>query len=268
MGAKAMTAARLALFDIDGTLVLTGGAGRRAIARAFAGLFAVDPLPELAFAGRTDAAIFADIAERHGIATDRTTLERLHRAYLDHLRYEIEQPGPAKGILPGVRSLLEHLSARSDVHLALLTGNLAEGARIKLEHFDLWRYFSGRQTQARQVERAEQARRVRQAGRADPLAIEASGSGGFGDAAIDRRDVYTAALAEVRARVGAVFVPAQTVVVGDTPLDVAVAVATGARSLAVATGGYDVPTLRAAGADAVVPDLSDTQRIIEALGLD
>jgi phosphoglycolate phosphatase len=63
-------------------------------------------------------------------------------------------------------------------------------------------------------------------------------------------------------------VPAETVVVGDTPLDVAVAVATGARSLAVATGGYDVPTLQAAGADAVVPDLSDIQLVLEALGLD
>jgi len=251
MGAKVTSSSRatkLALFDIDGTLVLTGGAGRRATARAFADLFGVDPLPEVAFAGRTDAAIFADIADRHGIATDRAAFDRFRQAYLEHLRYEIDQPGPSKGILPGVRALLERLSARSDVHVALLTGNLAEGARIKLEHFDLWGYFCG------------SSGRAGQAGQA--------GSGGFGDLATDRRDVYTAALSEVKSRMGLVFMPEQTVVVGDTPLDVAVAVATGARSLAVTTGGYDETTLRAAGADAVVPDLSDTRLVLEALALD
>ena len=257
--------AKLALFDIDGTLVLTGGAGRRAIARAFADLFGVDALPEVAFAGRTDAAIFIDIAEKRGIAPDRPTLERLRRAYLDHLRREIDQPGPGKGVLPGVRSLLEHLSTRSDVHLALLTGNLAEGARIKLEHFDLWRFFAGHARWAGRAGRTGQAKR---AGYGERLGTARSSSGGFGDHAIDRRDVYTAALAEAEARVGVVFMPAQTIVVGDTPLDVAVAVATGARSLAVATGGYDVPTLRAAGADAVMPYLSNTRLVLEALGLD
>ncbi len=131
-------------------------------------------------------------------------------------------------------SLLEALSARDDVYVALLTGNFEAGARIKLEYFDLWRYFGG---------------------------------GAFGDGAHERNGLLPKALAAVRARGGPDVDPSDVVIIGDTPLDVAVAVAGGARSLAVATGGHDVAALSESGADAVLPDLSDVDAVLEAMGV-
>src|SRR4029077_12785038 len=128
--------------------------------------------------------------------------EQFHHAYIGHLMDEIHKPGPQKGILPGVRDVLDRLAAHSGAHLALLTGNFERGAQIKLEYFDLWRYF---------------------------------GAGAFGNRTHDRNSLLETALARVAAAGGPSITAAETVVVGDTPLDVAVAVAGGARSLAVAT---------------------------------
>jgi len=121
--------------------VLTGGAGGRALADAFRDLFDIDGFRGVSMAGRTDHWILTELATRHGIAADDATLQRLRDSYLIHLRRKIQEPAPGKGILPGVSRLLETLAARDDVSLALLTGNLEAGARIKLEHFDLWHYF-------------------------------------------------------------------------------------------------------------------------------
>ncbi len=122
-------------------------------------------------------------------------------------------------------------TGRDDVYLALLTGNYEEAARIKLEYFDLWRYFR---------------------------------CGAFGDDAPDRNGLLPKAMAAIRACGGPEVAPVEIVVVGDTPLDVACAAASGARSLAVATGGYDVDALRAAGADVVMQDLTDTLEVLRA----
>jgi phosphoglycolate phosphatase-like HAD superfamily hydrolase len=226
---------KLILFDIDGTLVLTGGAGMRAMASAFETVFSLpDTFGKLNFAGRTDAWIIAQLAADHTHRSDPATLQRFHDVYVDHLAREIHQPGPRKGVLPGVRPLLDALSERDDAYLALLTGNFARGAQIKLEYFDLWRYFR---------------------------------CGAFGDDTHDRNGLLATAIAEAAACGGRRFAPHETVVVGDTPLDVAVARAGGARSVAVATGGYDVNALRASGADAVLEDLSDVDAVVEALGM-
>lgn len=226
---------KLILFDIDGTLVLTGGAGMRAMASAFDDVFGLrDTFGKLNFAGRTDAWIVAQLAAEHADASDPQTLRRFHDVYVEHLAREIECPGPRKGILPGVRPLLDALSARDDAYLALLTGNFARGAQIKLEHFDLWRYFR---------------------------------CGAFGDSAHDRNGLLATALAQVDACGGGRFAAQDAVIVGDTPLDVAVAQAGGARSVAVATGGYDAAALRATGADAVLEDLSDVDAVLQALGM-
>src|SRR3989442_11998443 len=131
------------LFDIDGTLVLTGGAGGRAMTLAVCGLFAVDdafhgiPLP-----GRTDAWILFHAAKAYGIPPDSPKLTRFPEGYLRHLAIQLDKPGPQKGVMPGVRELLDVLTTRDDVYLALLTGNYEAAARLKLEHFDLWRYFA------------------------------------------------------------------------------------------------------------------------------
>jgi phosphoglycolate phosphatase-like HAD superfamily hydrolase len=226
---------KLILFDIDGTLVLTGGAGGRAMARAFEDIFGLQHgMASISMAGRTDAWIVAQMAANHGLPCTHDVLDRFHDAYIGHLTAEIHKPGPQKGILPGVRVVLDALAVHSAAHLALLTGNFERGAQIKLEYFDLWRYF---------------------------------GAGAFGDRTHDRNSLLETALARVAAAGGPSITAAETVVVGDTPLDVAVAVAGGARSLAVATGNYDVEALRASGADVVVEDLMDVEAVLEGLGL-
>src|SRR5262249_27148871 len=149
--------------------------------------------------------------------------------YLARLILELERPGPRKGVMPGVRRLLDALVDRDDVFLGLLTGNYEEAARAKLEYFDLWRYFR---------------------------------CGAFGDDAPDRNGLLPKALAAVRACGGPAVDAADTVVIGDTPLDVDCAAASGARSIAVATGGHDVEALRRAGADVVFEDLRDTKAVI------
>ena len=125
---------RVILFDIDGTLVLTGGAGVRAMGRAFEDVFSIpDAFANIPMPGRTDAGILSDAAVAHGIPTDSAELERFRSVYFTHLRNELHLPGPRKGVMPGVRSLLETLAGRGDVYLALLTGNYEESARAKLD---------------------------------------------------------------------------------------------------------------------------------------
>ena len=217
---------RVILFDIDGTLVLTGGAGVRAMTRAFHDVFSVpDAFGSVTMAGRTDAVIVSDAATVHGIPNDDPGLTSFRDVYLEHLRNEINAPGPRKGIMPGVRPLLDTLACRSDVYVALLTGNCEQGARLKLEHFDLWRFFP---------------------------------CGAFGDEVTDRNDLFSVAMLRARESGVPEIAPRNVLVVGDTELDVACAAAAGARSVAVATGPSDSAALRQSGADFVFDDLSDT----------
>jgi phosphoglycolate phosphatase-like HAD superfamily hydrolase len=226
---------KLILFDIDGTLVRTGGAGVRAMACTFADMFGVpDALNGFSVSGRTDPWILREIAGRHGLEWDAAAMARFHDVYVGHLEKQIREPGPRKGVAPGVRPLLDALVARDDVFLGLLTGNFEASARIKLEHFDLWRYFRG---------------------------------GAFGDGALERNALLLTALARVEAVGGPRVAPHDVVIVGDTPHDVGVAVAGGARAVAVATGTYDAAALRATGADVVLEDLSDLPTSLGALGL-
>jgi phosphoglycolate phosphatase len=216
----------LVLFDIDGTLVLTGGAGLRAMTRAFEDVVghsrALEGIP---VAGRTDWVILSDAVRRVGRDLDSVLFGQLREQYLARLRDEIELPGHGlKAVMPGVRGLLDRLHGRDDVWLGLLTGNFVEGARIKLEHFDLWKYFR---------------------------------CGAFGDDASDRNALVPFAIERAR-REGLPDIAADRVlVVGDTPHDVACARAAGAIPVGVATGGYTVDNLRRSGADIVFDDLSD-----------
>jgi phosphoglycolate phosphatase len=205
------------------------------MARAFEDVFGVrDAFRGVAMPGRTDAWIVAGAAAAHGIPAGARSLEQFRAAYLGHLSREIERPAPGarKGLMPGIRPLLDALGAQPDVYLALLTGNYEEGARLKLEYFDLWRYFR---------------------------------CGAYGDDAPDRNTLLPRALERVKACGGPAAPPASVVVVGDTPLDVACASAGGARSIAVATGSHGVGELRAAGADVVFDTLADTSAVLHAI---
>jgi phosphoglycolate phosphatase len=219
------------LFDIDGTLVLTGGAGGRAMTRAFEELYSVaNAFDGVPFNGRTDAWILARAAAAHGI--DDEALARFKPLYLHYLAEELDRPGPRKGVMPGVGPLLDELSGRDDVYVALLTGNFERGACLKLEYFDLWRYFT---------------------------------CGAFGDTTHDRNGLLSEALARIEICGGPQVAPADVVVIGDTPLDVGVAIAGGARSMAVATGSHTTDELRASGADMVFQDLSDLEAVLAAV---
>ncbi len=227
---------KLILFDIDGTLVLTGGAGGRAMVRAFRDVFGFsNGLGSISMAGRTDAWIVSQMAAAHGVSCEAERLREFHDIYVRYLAEEIVLPGPQKRVLPGVRRLLDTLASREHAHQALLTGNFRRGAEIKLEHFELWHYFS---------------------------------AGGFGDDAHDRNGLLWDAIENARAAGGPAVRPCEVVIVGDTPLDIAVAVAGGARSVGVATGSYDVEALLESGADAALPDLSDLGGVLAALNLE
>jgi phosphoglycolate phosphatase-like HAD superfamily hydrolase len=225
---------KLVLFDIDGTLVLTGGAGLRAMNRAGeAVLGAANILDGIPVAGRTDWSILEDALARIDRSLDADLFARLKDAYVGCLREEIVHPGTGtKAVMPGIAELLPALRSRDDVILALLTGNFAEGARIKLEHFDLWHYFE---------------------------------CGAFGDDAADRNALVPFAI-ERAVSCGYPMIAYEDVfVIGDTPHDVACARAVGAVAVAVATGGYKVDALRATGAPHVFDDLSDTDAVLRLI---
>ena len=224
----------LILFDIDGTLVLTGRAGMRAMNLACRDVVGSDDaMRGVNFAGRTDWSILDDVMRKYGRTLDAPLLDELRRSYVRHLVEEVQLPGEGvKDVMPGIRELLDALRKRDDVALALLTGNFIESAQIKLEHFDLWKYFP---------------------------------CGAFGGDAANRNDLVPVAMTRARECGIADVAPANVLVVGDTPNDVECALVAGARPIAVATGGYSMEELRASGADIVFKDLSDTESFLKLL---
>ena len=198
--------------------------------RAFDDLFGIaHAFDGIQMAGRTDRWILDDAAARAGIVLSDDGAERFYDRYCARLLEALPEPTEHQGVLPGVQDLLETIDGRADVFPALLTGNSEAGARIKLEHFDLWKFFR---------------------------------CGAYGDAVIDRNHLFTVAVERARACGAPAVQPADVVVVGDTVLDVACAQAAGARAVAVATGPSDAETLRGSGADLVMPDLSDTDAFL------
>ncbi len=221
---------RTILFDIDGTLVRTGGAGKAAMEAALCEEFGVRlNSEEVPYSGRTDRAIGRDLLAAHGIDPTAANQARLVEGYLARLPHYLGRfPGR---VCPGVRELLSELRKRTDVLLGLLTGNIRRGAERKLGHYGLWENFA---------------------------------VGGFGDDHEDRDDVARAALRAVEGHFGKAVNPADVWVVGDTPLDVRCARAIGARAVAVATGWHPLDDLRASGPDFVLADLSDPGELLRA----
>jgi len=230
----------LILFDVDGTLVDTAGAGKRAMLRAFREWFGVDALEGQAggvrFAGMTDSRIFENLAAANGIAAPQfsAALPALRESYLAALRTEMERADPRRRVMPGVVPLLDELESRANVRLGLLTGNLEAGARIKLEPFGLNRYFPG---------------------------------GGFGSDHHDRREVARQAWLKMRRLTGVPFEAAQVAVVGDTEHDVDCARVNGFRAIAVESGWVSRDALEAAEPHALLSDLTDRPAVLRALGL-
>src|SRR5262245_23372009 len=128
------------LFDIDGTLIASGGAGKLALERALTDVFGGErTIEKLSLSGRTDRAIGQDLLREHGLDASDENLERLFDAYLRNLPACLES---LQGkVLPGIAELLFRLSSREDVLVGLLTGNIRRGARVKLGHFGIYEYF-------------------------------------------------------------------------------------------------------------------------------
>ena len=211
------------LFDIDGTLILTGGAGQEA---AFATLveafdIARPKRDQVRFAGRTDRAITRDLFQLHEIPTTEDSWNRFQSAYLDHLRrFLAQQQGE---ILTGVLEAISRLHECPDSHLGLLTGNVQAGAEAKLRHFQLWDYFH---------------------------------FGGYGDHHTSRDHVADLALKNARAHLNQAVDPRDVWVIGDTANDIRCAKAIGANSVAVATGGFSMKELATEEPDVLLPDLN------------
>jgi phosphoglycolate phosphatase len=214
---------RLVLFDIDGTLIHTGGAGVKAFGRAFASEFGVeDGTQNLKFAGRTDVSLAREFFDLHRIEASPENFERFFKSYLFWLRRLIHDC--KGGACNGVQEFLEAIRSRPKPPLTgLLTGNIKKGARVKLEKFGLWKEF--------------------------PF-------GAFADDHEDRDQIAAAALRRGRRRLGRELRGDEVLVIGDTPLDIRCGRAIGAKVLAVATGGSSLEDLERHNPDWAAPDLT------------
>ncbi|OHE56169.1 MAG: hypothetical protein A2Z47_06755 [Thermodesulfovibrio sp. RBG_19FT_COMBO_42_12] len=220
----------LILFDIDGTLIDSGGAGTRSLNLAFKKVFSIeDAFHGISMAGKTDAQIMKEGFMKHGISTDGN-LSKVADSYLRHLKEEINND--RKHVKPGVHEILEKLSFIKDAALGLLTGNLEPGARIKLEPFKLNKYFQ---------------------------------SGAFGSDDEDRNNLLPLAIKRFEELVQEKIDIDECIIIGDTPRDVECAHIYGAICIGVATGHYSLDELIEAGADYVLEDLSDNHSLLHFL---
>jgi phosphoglycolate phosphatase-like HAD superfamily hydrolase len=219
------------LFDIDGTLLSSGGAGKAAMEAALVSEFEVLDSPHgVPFSGRTDRAIVQDLFSHHGIDWSEANWQRFLAGYLRHLPVCLSRH--TGKVLPGIAALLENLGQREDVALGLLTGNIRDGARLKLGHYSLFHYFL---------------------------------FGGYGDQHLHRDDVAQEALMAVRSHLNGSVDCDRIWVIGDTPLDIGCARSIGAWAVAVATGLHSLEELAAASPDLLFSDFSDPGPLLERM---
>lgn len=220
----------IALFDIDGTLVTCGGAGRRSMERSFAEVGASREHAGFEFGGMTDRAIARQGLRNAGLDDSDTAIDALIARYLEHLTEEVPRSEGYR-VLPGVLEMVERVLASEGFAVGLGTGNVEAGARVKLTRGALHDRFA---------------------------------FGGFGSDHEDRARLLAIGAERGAARLGRSLVECRVLVIGDTPKDVSAARAIGAECLAVATGSYSAEVLRGAGAEVVVEDLRalDAWRVV------
>ena len=223
---------KILLFDIDGTLIDSGGAGRRALVQSFKEVCSIDnAMDGLRLAGKTDPLIIREALENNGIRSTQKITDRLHATYIKHLKEQMAFTEAS--LMPGVGRLLEALSNNGHRHMGLLTGNIMEGARIKLEPLGIFDYFS---------------------------------FGAYGSDDVDRNRLLPHAQRRYAEATGRDIPAEGFAVIGDTTRDVACAKPYGAMSIAVASGFHTMEQLRAAGPDVLLPDLSDTEGFLKLVG--
>ena len=226
---------KLILFDIDGTLLLSLGAGRRALVAAMS-----EDIPGIAaaaetirFDGKTDPQIVQEMLLASGQPVDEARIEDILHRYVDYLRRELSKPGHRTDIMPGVMELLDRLEGEEAALLGLLTGNVVAGAGLKLE-----------------------------SGNIRPARFQL---GAYGSDHATRAELPAIAAARAEPHFGRRPSGAEIVIIGDTPADVTCGNGVGARAIGVATGAYTTDDLTAAGAYAAFTDLSDEDGVWRAI---
>ena len=226
---------KVVLFDIDGTLLWTDGAGRRAVHQAMEDVFGTLPADGLEFDGKTDPQIVRELMRHSGVADD-TIDARLPEAldrYIALLQGELAGADHRDKTFPGVPPLLDALDGRDDVLLGLLTGNVHPGAMAKLA--------------------------------AVGLAHDRFRVGAFGSDHASRPALPAIARTRAERLLGCAVKGADVVIIGDTPADMSCGNEIGARAIGVATGRYSVDDLLACGPTAVFRDFSDTTAVVHAI---
>jgi len=217
------------LFDIDGTLIDPGGAGKRSMRKAFYQMFSIrDAFAGITMAGKTDIQIIKEGLSIHGLPSGDGVLASIVPRYIKNLKIEINNK--RRHVMPGVVELLNALNTMDGYWLGLLTGNIVQGARIKLGAFNLNKYF--------------------------PV-------GAFGDDNEDRNRLLPVAIEKLRRMKNIDISYSDCIVIGDTPKDVQCSKPFGATSIVVSTGPYSYESLLETGADYVLRDLSYAMDLIE-----
>lgn len=218
----------LLLWDIDGTLIASGGAGMRALQVALQRVFGLDgSLADIDFAGRTDRWIMREVFRKFGLPPTEVNFARYFEGYVAALPAELANPHAR--VLPGVREILHAAAAHGAIAQGLLTGNMRRGAEVKLAHHGLWEHFA---------------------------------FGAFADDSEQRNDLGPHAVRRALERHGVNFAADNVWVIGDTPHDIACGKIIGARTLAVATGSSTAEQLRAHAPTAVLENLSETDALL------
>ena len=224
---------KLLLFDIDGTLLVTNGAGSRAVQRAFERVHGEKARIEaVSFAGKTDPLILKEIYRNElGREHTREEAEEVYKHYVFYLKEEITTAHVE--VMPGVRNLLEILSSREEFALGVATGNIREGAQIKLRKAGLHSHFR---------------------------------FGGYGCDSENRESLIRRAMERAREHLNNKTGFEETYVIGDTPFDINHGRAAGARTVAVATGSYSREKLGEHGPDYLYDDLRDLESVLSIFG--
>ncbi len=228
---KTSAAKRLLLFDIDGTLINSAGAGVQALRDVLHSQFGIaDELDGIEVAGRTDAGIVHQILRKQQIEPNESNTARFLNQYVELLANEL--PRRKGQILPGVRDLLKRLQAKPNIVLALLTGNVKRGAKLKLEHYGLWEFFE---------------------------------FGAYSDDHHDRNELGEFARKRAEEKHGRQFTAADIDVIGDTPHDIACGKAIGARTIAIATGNFSKTELASHAPDRIFENLAEIEDVMREL---
>jgi len=226
------SAKKLILWDIDGTLIVSKGAGVRAMEKAFARRFGRHAdLGKIDWAGRTDSWITGEVLRQNGLEPSLENCRAYLESYLELLPGELRD-GPQGQVLPGILELLETLHARTDLAQGLLTGNLRRGAEFKLTHYKVWHYFE---------------------------------FGAFADDSPLRNDLGPHALRRAKELHLVDFSPERTFIIGDTPHDIECGKVIGAQTIAVATGGYTPAQLAAHQPTALFENFAHTAAFLKVI---